>query len=813
MLFAITQCSIDEQMVKKSDPVLIKLIETYKRGQAKFSLARKDIPLTDHDIGVIFGITSGPVKIHIATHGRRPDTEFANRVFAGASTVHLSTMRVTIENILKPPVKKKQKKKQKQVSEIEAAKDLARLLTLYTIGTLFFPTTGPNLNWSYLKLVEDLENSANYNWSMFITNNLVNELNSKNPAIVGGCTTALLYWLCEHTHIMEPAQQTFPKFMKWKMNELAAKLLEAPLSSLPEGMVKQEELELTERERGLFAALVLHEQKGTHKKPEAKEKNLTDQEPLTQEENPQEENQDVKNLILELEQRIKVLEEENNVMKVEIEDRDKKIQERDLLIVELRQNVESLQHELSGYRKQNADYTDIEKKTCSLHVEVEMLKEDIIENEVEIGGLYVEKDIAEEKIEEVTEELHDIAAHCVSQHYKDQKIIEELQKQKNSLSEQKQSENVHHHESPIHDKEVTEEEIDQMIKSTISSIQAEPQQTTKKRLRKGHTVDPSSLTKRVSKREDRKEKNMEDFQVYGKKKSTEKQAEKAAPELPYMGVETTKLAHLVPENDKIFLNHIFECEKDIRLDNNLFDGTESLQEVIEILNEKDVQNTLIDSFTFILEREQGDESKILFFKSILWSLLKDQKNEVRKMFLDDKLLELIQKQHAYRYLVFPMNSSGGNKENDNDPYHWTVLVYDIEDGQWRHYNSIRPTGRKADAYLKDARLMKRYVEGFVKKNHTPTFILSSQNETIFEKQKFDAPIISPASPQQRPGTVDCGIIVCYIIDKLAHGESIPESLTTDEIREYRVLLLMRFLYDEPRTWTEALWKDRNLKTD
>lgn len=75
------------------------------------------------------------------------------------------------------------------------------------------------------------------------------------------------------------------------------------------------------------------------------------------------------------------------------------------------------------------------------------------------------------------------------------------------------------------------------------------------------------------------------------------------------------------------------------------------------------------------------------------------------MFLDDKLLELIQKEHAYRYLVFPMNSSGGNKEKDNNPYHWTVLVYDIEDGQWRHYNSIRPTGRNVDAYLADACVM------------------------------------------------------------------------------------------------------------
>ncbi|KAI8555843.1 hypothetical protein RHMOL_Rhmol05G0205500 [Rhododendron molle] len=152
----------------------------------------------------------------------------------------------------------------------------------------------------------------------------------------------------------------------------------------------------------MFGALDLHEQEGKHKEPEAKEENLTDQELETQEENPQKENKDVKNLILELQQRIEVLEKKNNVMKVEIEDRDKKIQERDLLIVELRQNVESFQNEHSGYRKQSADYIDIEKETCSLHFEVEMLKEDVIENQVEIGRLYVEKDIAEEKIEKVT---------------------------------------------------------------------------------------------------------------------------------------------------------------------------------------------------------------------------------------------------------------------------------------------------------------------------------------------------------------------------------------------------------------------------
>ncbi|KAI8530532.1 hypothetical protein RHMOL_Rhmol11G0066900 [Rhododendron molle] len=179
-------------------------------------------------------------------------------------------------------------------------------------------------------------------------------------------------------------------------------------------------------------------------------------------------------MILELQQRIEVLEKENNIMKVKIEDRDKKIQERDLLIVELPQNVESFQNELSGYRKQSVDYTDIEKETCSFHFEVEKLKEDVIKNQVEIGGLYVEKGMAEEKFEEVTEELHDMEAHYVSQHYKDQKIIEELEKQKTNLHGQKQSKNVHYHESPIHDKKATEEKIDQTIKYTISSIQAEP---------------------------------------------------------------------------------------------------------------------------------------------------------------------------------------------------------------------------------------------------------------------------------------------------------------------------------------------------
>ncbi|KAH7843175.1 hypothetical protein Vadar_013575 [Vaccinium darrowii] len=194
--------------------------------------------------------------------------------------------------------------------------------------------------------------------------------------------------------------------------------------------------------------------------------------------------------------------------------------------------------------------------------------------------------------------------------------------------------------------------------------------------------------------------------------------------------------------------------------------TITLQDAITILNEGDVENTLIDGFTSMLARDDGLPINVIYFKSTLWSLLKDDKNQIREKFLDDKLREVNDNLDIFEYLVFPMNSSGGIAATENNPYHWTRLVLDIQHGDWKHYNSMKPRKNSQDLFLNDATLM---------------------SSCLY--------------------SVDCGIIVCYIIEKLAKAEAIPENLSKVEISEFRVSLLRRFLNDGDRSVAAKACRD------
>lgn len=137
----------------------------------------------------------------------------------------------------------------------ESAKDVARLLTLFLIATLFCPLTLPYVSWSYLPYVEDLEESQTYAWSTFITDYLINELDTKcnKPETVGGCIMGLMvkysyrflkylstikwctkhfflekqYFLCEHTSILPRMtfRAYFPRFMKWTLARFTQELV------------------------------------------------------------------------------------------------------------------------------------------------------------------------------------------------------------------------------------------------------------------------------------------------------------------------------------------------------------------------------------------------------------------------------------------------------------------------------------------------------------------------------------------------------------------------------------------------------------
>ncbi|KAH7844018.1 hypothetical protein Vadar_023422 [Vaccinium darrowii] len=398
MLLAITDNNLDKQTVKKYENNILSLIQRYKKNEGRFMLGEKSVRITYDEIGLIFGITSGTRRILLGPQTKKPDTAFVNRNFDRTTRMNYAGMKDRITTLIHMPSKGKKEKGLEQ----EAEKDLARMLTLYVLGTVFFKTTGPNFNWSYIEFVENLEECNKYAWSKYITDFLVTELDKKceNPATVGGCAVALLYWFCEHTKIMEPSEPHVPRFMKWKLNELDAKLFEMPVDKILPDMVIDSELKPTDEEKALFT--ILREQPiqapeiVLELKPTDEEKALFTilpeqpiqapkivleqeaQEDVEQQGRPE----DVQKLISDLLEKNQFLEKK---LKEEIAERDNKLQQNKLLRTRLesrKASVAELRAQLDEERDQRRE--EREKAGVDLKISVQRVQTDAQE---ELKGL------------------------------------------------------------------------------------------------------------------------------------------------------------------------------------------------------------------------------------------------------------------------------------------------------------------------------------------------------------------------------------------------------------------------------------------
>ncbi|KAH7860474.1 hypothetical protein Vadar_013825 [Vaccinium darrowii] len=360
-IVSLLQNNLGEQFVKKYDNNILSVVQTYQRYEGKFNLGKKSVALTHDDIALIFGITSGNTKIRVFIQKRKPNSNFVNRNFEGTTTMAYSLMRTRITSLIKSTSKLKKKKG----VEDESTKDLARLLTLYVLGTVFFKTTGPSLNWAYVPLVENLEECSTYAWSRYITDYLINELDSKytNPWAVGGCTVALLYWLCEHAKIMEPVEPHIPRFMKWNVNELDAKLAETPVNSFSPEMVIDSQLQSTDEERRLYTFLSTDETEAEHPETTVDKETVRDQVP----------EQNLQILISELQKQIHLLESENKKLKDEIAEREIREQQKDNNIGRLLHLLDKLRRRLERYGKEATAYEEIEKENMSAKFEAKVL--------------------------------------------------------------------------------------------------------------------------------------------------------------------------------------------------------------------------------------------------------------------------------------------------------------------------------------------------------------------------------------------------------------------------------------------------------
>lgn len=137
--------------------------------------------ITAREFGLIFGIKSGPIRIELSTKPRMPEIPFAYEISVKRIMTNISLREFFNTKVMAGE------------SE-EDAKDVARVLTLYLISTVFLPSTASRISWSYFPFIEDLEKCSSYAWSTFFTEELIKQLNTNftTPTVAGGCIVGLL---------------------------------------------------------------------------------------------------------------------------------------------------------------------------------------------------------------------------------------------------------------------------------------------------------------------------------------------------------------------------------------------------------------------------------------------------------------------------------------------------------------------------------------------------------------------------------------------------------------------------------------------
>ncbi|KAG5540570.1 hypothetical protein RHGRI_020700 [Rhododendron griersonianum] len=208
---AIISRTLDADKCIKSDMVLTKLVAAYNPQTDSFTIAGKNVELTANHVKLIFGISCGTDRFATKLKTRE-QVAFAKR--------HNIQQRLTskaISNMLKELA-------QENKTNIEDVQDVARLVCMFLIVKLFFPTSGITVSWKHVDAMEDLTKMKSYNWAAEIRDELVESIKKSqhSPKDVKGCQLLLPYWLCEHTNVLEQelSEHQVPRLLKWNISTL-----------------------------------------------------------------------------------------------------------------------------------------------------------------------------------------------------------------------------------------------------------------------------------------------------------------------------------------------------------------------------------------------------------------------------------------------------------------------------------------------------------------------------------------------------------------------------------------------------------------
>ncbi|KAI8556409.1 hypothetical protein RHMOL_Rhmol05G0250700 [Rhododendron molle] len=286
------------------------------------------------------------------------------------------------------------------------------------------------------------------------------------------------------------------------------------------------------------------------------------------------------------------------------------------------------------------------------------------------------------------------------------------------------------------------------------------------------------------------------------------------------------------EQHKSLIEKIAVLEKDIDGMKNQLLERDSLEEklkkdrdemekqLLEMGKERDSLKEMVQTFklnTAKLEKEKNENKKALTMQ--IQSLTTEKGQLQNTHIWDCELDDLRIYQEDVRFLLCDREMTGqtflgGNQESANRALdavsskilynrtilftiygssHYTLLELDTIDQEWRFYNSLRREGRR-DKYCEATANLRKNVTNYI-------------NQRCKKKIKTSAKLVDNA-PQQEPGSVDCAVVVVYIIRQKLMKKPIQSNLTKQQCLQMRADIVQAFLTNPKRSWTPEIYHNR-----
>ncbi|KAI8025818.1 hypothetical protein LOK49_LG02G00746 [Camellia lanceoleosa] len=218
-------------------------------------------------------------------------------------------------------------------------------------------------------------------------------------------------------------------------------------------------------------------------------------------------------------------------------------------------------------------------------------------------------------------------------------------------------------------------------------------------------------------------------------------------------------------------------------------------DVKNIIRQSAVCGNVIDGYVELLKSEHvkmygADElaDKSYFFSSVCLDLVKSEDVRAREKFVRTNVSAATD----CRFIHFPMCHDG----------HWTLVVYDTEEGTWKHYNPMRQRGDRADVHYSVATLLIWFLSLNFKERVTDVMEQTLREFGLDEQSilaNFNSSLEAVTKcPQQKPGTLDCGVLVCAIMRQYVHRADVENSLHGSNCVILRANMVKAFLNDPTR---------------